>query len=69
MDKKGEIRKKGKKKRERKTDRGRKEERVGKKREIFSVFRCSNLDGLRVKVDPRNKGYAWIPKSGSFVKL
>ena len=23
----------------------------------------------RVKVDSRNEGYAWVPKSGSFVKL
>ena len=32
-------------------------------------FRRSNLDGLRVKVDPRIESYAWVPKSGSFVKL
>ena len=25
--------------------------------------------GARRKVDPRNEGYACIPKSGSFVKL
>ena len=37
--------------------------------EIFPAFRRSNLDGPRVKVDPRNEGYACIPKSGSFVKL
>ena len=35
----------------------------------FLVFRWSNLDGLRVKVDPCNEGYAWVPKFGSFVKL
>ena len=40
-----------------------------KKREIFLAFRWSNLDGSRVKVDPRNEGYAWVPKYGSFVKL
>ena len=27
-----------------------------KKMEIFSVFRRSNLDGPRVKVDPHNEG-------------
>ena len=37
--------------------------------EIFPAFRRSNLDGLRVKVDQHNEGYAWVPKSGSFVKL
>ena len=40
-----------------------------KKRKIFSVFRRSNLDNPRVKVDPRNEGYAWVQKSWSFVKL
>ena len=24
---------------------------------------------VRSKVDPRNEGYTWVPKSGSFVKL
>ena len=33
------------------------------------MFRRSNLDDPRVKVDPHNEGYAWVPKSGSFVKL
>ena len=40
-----------------------------KKMEIFPAFRQSNLDCPRVKVDPRNEGYVWIPKSGSFDKL
>ena len=25
--------------------------------------------GARVKVNPHNESYAWVPKSGSFVKL
>ena len=37
--------------------------------EIFPAFQRSNLDDPRVKVYPRNEGYAWVPKSGSFVKL
>ena len=36
---------------------------------IFQVVRRSNLDGPRIKVDPRNESYAWVPKSGSFIKL
>ena len=40
-----------------------------KKRRFFSAFRQSNLNDPRVKVDPRNKGYAWVQKSRSFVKL
>ena len=39
------------------------------KREIFPVFRRSELDGPRRKVDPRIAGYAWVPKSRGFVKL
>ena len=62
MDKKGERRKE-KKLRERKMDRGREGERErGRKREIFPVFRLSNLDGPRVKVNPRNEGYVWGTK-------
>ena len=47
------------------------EEEMGekRKREIFQAFQRSNLDGPRVKVDPRNEGYVWVPKSKSFVKL
>ena len=37
--------------------------------EIFLAFRRSNLDDPRVKVDPHIAGYAWVPKSWSFVKL
>ena len=37
--------------------------------EIFLVFRQLKLDGLRIKVGPRNESYAWVPKSGSFVNL
>ena len=40
-----------------------------KKRGIFPAFQRSNPDGPRVKVGPHNEGYAWVPKSGSFVKL
>ena len=40
-----------------------------KKREFFPAFRRLNLDGSRVKVDPRNEGYVWVPKSWSFAKL
>ena len=36
---------------------------------IFSAFRRSNLDCPRVKVDPRNEDYEWVPKFRSFVKL
>ena len=53
----------------RKSDRKIKGDEEEKKREIFPTFRQSNLDGPRVKVDPRNEGYVWVPKSGSFVKL
>ena len=46
---------------------GRKEEERG--REDFPAFRLSKLDGLRIKVGPRNESYAWVPKSVCFVKL
>ena len=43
---------------------------MGRKEEgDFPDGRGLNLDGPRVKVDPRNEGYAWVPKFGSFVKL
>ena len=65
-----------KKKRGEENRRGRERKRIErekkwgeKKREFFPAFRRSNLDGLRVKVNPRNEGYAWVPKSGSFAKL
>ena len=38
-------------------------------REIFPAFHQSKFDGTRRNVDPRNTGYAWVPKSWSFVKL
>ena len=38
------------------------------KENIFSVFRRSELDSPRIKVVPRNKSYAWIPKSKFFVE-
>ena len=48
----------------------RERERIEKqKMGIFPVFRRSNPDGLRVKVDSRIAGYAWVPISWSFVKL
>ena len=78
----GWIRKKEKKrkgKREGTTNKGEREESDREKerekgeretkREIFPAFRRLNLDGLRVKVDPFIAGYAWVPKSWSFVKL
>ena len=68
MDKKEERRKEGKKKREKRIV-GERKKGGEKKREIFPAFRRSNLDGPRIKVDPRNEGYMWVPKSGSFVKL
>ena len=71
MDKRKKKRGNPKRKRGGKSDRGEKEKtwekrKKGgeKKREIFLVFRWSNLDGPRVKVDPRNKGYAWVPNLG-----
>ena len=33
------------------------------------MFRRSKVDGPRIKVGPRNEGYAWVPKLESFVKL
>ena len=48
---------------------GEKERKEEKGREIFLKFRWSKLDGPRIKVDPRNESYAWVPKYGSFVKL
>ena len=40
-----------------------------RKREIFSTFRRSKLDGPRKKVDPSNAGYVWVQKSWNFLKL
>ena len=68
MDKKGERRKEKKKEREKWIE-GERKKGGEKKMRFFSVFRWSNLDGLRVKVDPCNDGYAWVPKFGSFLKL
>ena len=66
--------KKGEKTREREREesnreREREKEEREKRREIFPTFRRSNLDGPRVKVDPRITGYMWVSKSWSFVKL
>ena len=58
QEKKKEYRIEEREKRERKT-----------KREIFSTFCRSKLDGPRRKVDPHIKSYLWVPKSWSFVKL
>ena len=71
--KKEESQKKKKKERKnriegKKTDKERKKG-GEKKMDIFPAFRWSNLDGPRIKVNQRNEGYAWVPKSGSFVKL
>ena len=55
---------------EKKSDRDRERERGEKQiREIFPAFRRSKLNGSRRKVDLRNAGYVWVPKSWSFVKL
>ena len=72
--KKNEGKRGSKQEREKESDRERERE-IEREREreiekgIFSVFRRSNPDGLRVKVDPRIVGYAWVPISWSFVKL
>ena len=48
---------------EKKSDRKRERERGEKnKREIFSAFRWSKLNGLRRIVDPHIESYAWVPK-------
>ena len=39
------------------------------KRKIFPAFQRSKLDDPRIKVGPRNKSYAWVPKSVGFVEL
>ena len=67
--KQAEEMKNKKERREKKRDREREEERERKKMGIFPAFRRSKLDGLRRKVDPHIAGYAWVPKSWSFVKL
>ena len=59
---------KKKKGEEKKTDRERKKG-GEKKMEIFPAFQLSNLDSPRVKVNPRNESYTWVPKYRSFVKL
>ena len=64
--------KREKEEKEREKRRGRKrieKERGRKKKEIFPAFQRLNFDGPRVKFNPRNKGYARVSKSGSFVKL
>ena len=52
---------------ERKPDKKERKGREKQKREIFSAFRRSKLDGSRRKVNPCIKSYAWVPKSWSFV--
>ena len=51
----------------------RKREKRGVDRETFSLrsieIGSSVFVGARSKVDSHNEGYAWVPKSGSFVKL
>ena len=47
----------------------RKEKGEERKRKIFPAFRWSKLDSPRIKVGPRNEGFVWVQKSGSFVKL
>ena len=38
------------------------------KEKIFPVFRWSDLDSPRTKVDPHNESYVWVPKSEFFVE-
>ena len=69
----GWIRKKKKRKGERKKERTSIREREKGKRGFRFSLRSTEI-GLSVfvrargKVGPRNKGYAWVPKSRSFVK-
>ena len=64
---KGEKKKKkGEEKEKRRRKRKKGEER---KRKIFSAFRLSKLDSLRIKVGPRNESYSWVPKSMDFIEL
>ena len=63
---------KGRKEKEKERRReGKQIEKMKKIEEIknFPAFGRSKLDGLRIKVIPRNERYTWLPKSGSFVKL
>ena len=57
----------------RKLDRKRKgeeEENKGKEKgDFLGVSMVESLDGPKVKVDPRNEGYPWVPKSWSFIIL
>ena len=53
---------------------GRERERKEKSRERNFSLRSTEIRswvfvGARGKVGPRNEGYAWVPKSWSFVKL
>ena len=61
--------KKGKQEKKKRIMESRACEREREKRKNFPVFRRLNLDGSRIKDDPRNESFAWVPKSGSFVKL
>ena len=68
--KKRKGRKEGKKTGEKESNRERKRKgRERKKIEIFPMFRRSELDGLRRKVDPHIATYAWVSKFWSFIKL
>ena len=64
--------KKGERKRERK---GRRRKTKGErkngeeKEKNFLAFQRSKLYGPRIKVCPHNESFAWVPKSGSFIKL
>ena len=71
VDRQEKKRKKEKKKEKKKYSvRGKKKKKKKErgKENIFSVFRRSELDSPRIKVVPRNKSYAWIPKSKFFVE-
>ena len=73
MDKK--KKRKRRKEKKRKGDRAcrRERERKGKKGFCFSLrsteIGSSVFVGARSKVNPRNEGYTWVPKSRSFIKL
>ena len=70
---KRKTKEKGKRKR-RKGETDGERERGGEERNSTFSLRSTKIGlsvfvGAQVKVDPRNKSYAWVPKSESFVKL
>ena len=61
--------KREKEEKKREKNRGRKLIERGRKGEKRKGRFSRRSDSPRVKVYPRNQGYAWVPKSGSFVKF